>query len=80
MCVTVTLVDGLVLARSAFHHSINYRSVVILGRARLISDVAEKDRGASALHQPPCQDPVGGSAATDIAGAQGYDGAGDKPG
>jgi nitroimidazol reductase NimA-like FMN-containing flavoprotein (pyridoxamine 5'-phosphate oxidase superfamily) len=32
----VTLVDGLVLARSAFHHSINYRSVVILGRARLV--------------------------------------------
>jgi hypothetical protein len=40
--VTVTLVDGLVLARSAFHHSINYRSVVILGRARLIDDPAEK--------------------------------------
>src|SRR5439155_9677096 len=33
VCVTVTLVDGLVLARSAFHHSINYRSVVILGTA-----------------------------------------------
>src|SRR6202042_2527887 len=33
VCVTVTLVDGLVLARSAFHHSMNYRSVVILGRA-----------------------------------------------
>ena len=42
MWVTVTLVDGLVLARSAFHHSINYRSVVILGRARLIDDPAEK--------------------------------------
>ena len=42
VCVTVTLVDGLVLARSTFHRSINYRSVVILGRARLISDVAEK--------------------------------------
>jgi nitroimidazol reductase NimA-like FMN-containing flavoprotein (pyridoxamine 5'-phosphate oxidase superfamily) len=42
MCVTITLVDGLVLARSAFHHSINYRSVVILGRARLIDDPAEK--------------------------------------
>jgi nitroimidazol reductase NimA-like FMN-containing flavoprotein (pyridoxamine 5'-phosphate oxidase superfamily) len=42
VCVTVTLVDGLVLARSAFHHSINYRSVVILGRARLVSDVSEK--------------------------------------
>ena len=42
VCVTVTLVDGLVLARSAFHHSIDYRSVVILGRGRLIGDVAEK--------------------------------------
>lgn len=40
--VTVTLVDGLVLARSAFHHSVNYRSVVILGTARLVEDPAEK--------------------------------------
>jgi nitroimidazol reductase NimA-like FMN-containing flavoprotein (pyridoxamine 5'-phosphate oxidase superfamily) len=42
VCVTVTLVDGLVLARSAFHHSVNYRSVVILGTARLVSDPTEK--------------------------------------
>jgi len=42
VCVTVTLVDGLVLARSAFHHSVNYRSVVILGTARLVEDPAEK--------------------------------------
>jgi uncharacterized protein len=42
VCVTVTLVDGLVLARSAFHHSVNYRSVVILGTARLVSDSTEK--------------------------------------
>ena len=42
VCVTVTLVDGLVLARSAFHHSINYRSVVVLGRARAVDDDAEK--------------------------------------
>jgi len=35
-CLTVTLVDGLVLARSAFHHSMNYRSVVVLGTARLV--------------------------------------------
>ena len=41
-CVTVTLVDGLVLARSAFHHSINYRSVVIFGKAALVSDPQEK--------------------------------------
>jgi nitroimidazol reductase NimA-like FMN-containing flavoprotein (pyridoxamine 5'-phosphate oxidase superfamily) len=40
--VTVTHVDGLVLARSAFHHSVNYRSVVILGTARLVSDPTEK--------------------------------------
>jgi hypothetical protein len=42
VCVTVTQVDGLVLARSAFHHSVNYRSVVILGTARLVTDPAEK--------------------------------------
>jgi nitroimidazol reductase NimA-like FMN-containing flavoprotein (pyridoxamine 5'-phosphate oxidase superfamily) len=42
VCVTVTHVDGLVLARSAFHHSVNYRSVVILGTARLVQDAAEK--------------------------------------
>ena len=42
VCVTVTLVDGLVLARSAFHHSVNYRSVVILGKAQLVVDPAEK--------------------------------------
>jgi hypothetical protein len=40
--VTVTHVDGLVLARSAFHHSVNYRSVVMLGTARLVDDPAEK--------------------------------------
>src|SRR5215470_3277018 len=42
VCVTVTHVDGLVLARSAFHHSVNYRSVVILGTARLVQDSHEK--------------------------------------
>jgi len=41
-CVTVTLVDGLVLARSAFHHSINYRSVMAFGIARKIEDAARK--------------------------------------
>lgn len=49
VCVTVTLVDGLVLARSAFHHSVNYRSVVIFGRARLIEDEGEKFRALRAL-------------------------------
>lgn len=41
-CVTVTLVDGLVLARSAFHHSMNYRSVVAFGTARKIEDETQK--------------------------------------
>lgn len=47
VCVTVTLIDGLVLARSAFHHSVNYRSVVIFGRAQLVESEDEKFR---ALH------------------------------
>ncbi len=42
VCVTVTLLDGLVLARSTVHHSINYRSVVVLGRATEVTDPAEK--------------------------------------
>ena len=42
VCLTVTLVDGFVLARSAFHHSMNYRSVTVFGRAHLVSDVTEK--------------------------------------
>jgi nitroimidazol reductase NimA-like FMN-containing flavoprotein (pyridoxamine 5'-phosphate oxidase superfamily) len=42
VCVTVTLLDGLVLARSVFNHSMNYRSVVILGTATLVDDPAEK--------------------------------------
>jgi nitroimidazol reductase NimA-like FMN-containing flavoprotein (pyridoxamine 5'-phosphate oxidase superfamily) len=41
-CVTVTLVDGLVLARSAFHHSMNYRSVVVFGTARKVEDHVQK--------------------------------------
>jgi nitroimidazol reductase NimA-like FMN-containing flavoprotein (pyridoxamine 5'-phosphate oxidase superfamily) len=47
VCVTVTLLDGLVLARSLFHHSMNYRSVVLFGRATLVEDEAEK---LKALH------------------------------
>ena len=47
VCVTVTLIDGLVLARSAFHHSINYRSVVIFGNATVVDDPGEK---VKALH------------------------------
>ena len=47
VCVTVTLLDGLVLARSVFNHSMNYRSVVVLGTAEMVSDPAEK---MTALH------------------------------
>ena len=49
VCVTVTLIDGLVLARSAFHHSMNYRSVVILGKAVVVEDPAEKMEALRAL-------------------------------
>lgn len=42
VCLTVTLIDGLVLARSAFHHSMNYRSVIVLGRACPVVDLEEK--------------------------------------
>jgi nitroimidazol reductase NimA-like FMN-containing flavoprotein (pyridoxamine 5'-phosphate oxidase superfamily) len=43
MCVTVTLIDGIVLAGSAFHHSVNYRSVMLIGRAAVVADAAEKE-------------------------------------
>jgi uncharacterized protein len=51
VCVTVTLVDGLVLARSVFNHSMNYRSVVILGHASLVDDPAEKLAALRALSE-----------------------------
>lgn len=51
VCVTVTLLDGLVLARSAFHHSMNYRSVVILGRARAVEEREEKLRALRAFSE-----------------------------
>ena len=50
-CVTVTLVDGLVLARSAFHHSMNYRSVMAFGTARRIEDAAEKNRALRVISE-----------------------------
>lgn len=49
VCVTVTLLDGLVLARSAFHHSMNYRSVVIFGKAGMITGEDEKNEALRAL-------------------------------
>jgi hypothetical protein len=63
-CVTVTLLDGLVLARSAFHHSMNYRSVMLFGSATAVTDADEKlaallaivehmEPGRSAASRPP---------------------------
>ncbi len=49
VCVTVTLLDGLVLARSAFHHSMNYRSVVVFGRARVVESEEEKSAALEAF-------------------------------
>jgi hypothetical protein len=48
-CLTMTIIDGLVLARSAMHHSMNYRSVVVLGRGRAIEDDGRKQRVWAAL-------------------------------
>jgi uncharacterized protein len=49
LCLTATLIDGLVLARSAFHHSVNYRSVVLYGEAHLISEPDEKEQALEAF-------------------------------
>ena len=49
VCVSVTLVDGVVLARSAFHHSLNYRSAVVLGTARAVTDLGEKAAALAAI-------------------------------
>jgi uncharacterized protein len=51
VCVTVTLLDGLVLARSVFNHSMNYRSVVVLGKGILVEDAAEKLAALRALSE-----------------------------
>ena len=51
VCLTVTLIDGLVLARSAFHHSMNYRSVVVFGRATVVDERAEKMAALLALSE-----------------------------
>jgi len=49
VCVAATIVDGLVLARSAFNHSMNYRSVVVFGRAREVTEPEEMERAATAI-------------------------------
>jgi nitroimidazol reductase NimA-like FMN-containing flavoprotein (pyridoxamine 5'-phosphate oxidase superfamily) len=59
VCITVTLLDGLVLARSVFNHSMNYRSVVILGVATLVDDPAEKLAALRALSEHILPAPLG---------------------
>jgi nitroimidazol reductase NimA-like FMN-containing flavoprotein (pyridoxamine 5'-phosphate oxidase superfamily) len=54
-CVNVTLVDGLVMARSGFHSSMNYRSVVVFGKAEEVSDPDEKIRALNALIEHVCR-------------------------
>ncbi len=49
VCINVTLVDGFVMARSVFHHSINYRSVVVMGKARVVTEPEEKTRALAAF-------------------------------
>ena len=49
VCVTITELDGLVAARSPFHHSMNYRSAVVIGTARLVDDPDERDRALAAI-------------------------------
>jgi nitroimidazol reductase NimA-like FMN-containing flavoprotein (pyridoxamine 5'-phosphate oxidase superfamily) len=58
VCVTMTLLDGMVLARSSFHHSFNYRSVTIIGTATVIRDEADRSRALSAIteHLAPGRD------------------------
>jgi nitroimidazol reductase NimA-like FMN-containing flavoprotein (pyridoxamine 5'-phosphate oxidase superfamily) len=51
VCLTVTIVDGIVLARSAFHHSMNYRSVVVFGKAIPVEEPAEKMEALNALSE-----------------------------
>jgi nitroimidazol reductase NimA-like FMN-containing flavoprotein (pyridoxamine 5'-phosphate oxidase superfamily) len=76
-CVSITLVDGLVLARSAFHHSMNYRSVLVLGRAREVSGPADKLRamtllvdkispGRSARVRPPSDKEIAATAVLEL--------------
>ena len=55
VCITVTLLDGLVLARSVFNHSMNYRSVVILGKATLVDDPAEKLAAFACCRNTSCR-------------------------
>ena len=70
VCVTVTHFDGLVLARSGFNHSVNYRSAMVLGTAHLVTDEAEKESRSRPSSSTSTRD-AGGAAPDDVAGAEG---------
>jgi len=72
-CVTVTIIDGFVMARSAFHHSANYRSVMVLGTARKITDNDEKEVRLK-IFVDTLFPPLGHFAADEERGTQGDDG------
>ena len=76
LCISVALIDGLVLARSAFHHSVNYRSVVLFGRADRDHGAGSQARRAPGLHRAPVSGAMGHRALAERAGAQGDAGAG----
>ncbi len=69
VCLTVTLLDGFVLARSAFHHSVNYRSVMLIGRG--IADHRPRGQGSPAegIRRRPVSRPLGQPARRQRAGA-----------
>ena len=75
VCVTVTALDGLVLARSAFNHSMNYRCGVVIGPARLVDDPEEKARALDLIVDHVVPGPGGRAAAQHPQGAGGHLGA-----
>ena len=70
LCVTCTLVDGLVLARSAFHHSMNYRSAVVIGRGRLVDRHRREGAGPRPGRRPRRTRAIGDAAHTHPQGAR----------
>ena len=76
VCVTTTHLDGLVAARSGFHHSMNYRSAVVIGRCRVVEDAEERARALDAVvdHMVPGRAQSRAQHRTDPAGADDADG------
>ena len=75
VCVTVTLIDGFVMARSAFHHSANYRSVMALGPCAQGQGSRREGSAAQGLRRRFVSGPLGHAKADERAGTQGDDGA-----